>query len=89
MLYIYLGKLESSKPCQNALTKKMNVKCAVYENTECDDKQGALMLEKGEYQSFLKGVFRGGVGSVTVKTGCQLTVWKGKMFVIRYLILPF
>ena len=51
----------------------------MYENSPCNEKDGQLELGSGDFRSIYTG-FRNtkSIGSIFVRSGCQLTVWKGK-----------
>ena len=73
------GKYEHNEQCQKRLKSNDNVKCIAYLSTDCAKDKGILDLEAGEYHSFSKGSrYTKSIESLSVKGGCQLTVWKGK-----------
>ena len=71
--------------CNPSIETNSNAQCVLYEKSNCNGKDGRIELGSGDYQSIYSG-FRNNkiIGTVFVKIGCQLTVWKGK--IIRYLV---
>ena len=68
------------EPCNPPMERNSNVQCVLYEKSNCNEKDGRIELGSGDFQSIYSG-FRNTktIGSVFVRIGCQLTVWKGKI----------
>ena len=62
----------------------------MYENSPCNEKDGQLELGSGDFRSIYTG-FRNtkSIGSIFVRSGCQLTVWKGKEISCFYALFLF
>ena len=66
------------QPCQNKFAREVESECVVYDNDGCSASEGSLVLKEGEYMGYINpSEFKNGVMSIFVKSGCQLTVWKG------------
>ena len=70
--------------CEAATIQRENSQCILYEKSNSNEKTGIIELGSGDYRSIYNG-FKNDktVGSVFVKLGCQLTVWKGKIALFR------
>ena len=66
------------QPCKNKFAREVDSECIVYDNDGCSVSEQSLVLKEGEYMGYINpSEFKNGVMSIFVKTGCQLTVWKG------------
>jgi len=78
---IRIEKDKKEDPCSISAQRNENAQCVLYENLPCNEKDGQLELESGDFLSIYTG-FRNtkSIGSIFVRSGCQLTVWKGDYY---------
>ena len=70
--------------CEAVTIQSENSQCILYEKSNSNEKNGIIELGSGDYRSIYNG-FKNDqtVGSVFVNIGCQLTVWKGKIKILK------
>ena len=75
---------ENEDLCKDTFIKNPLAHCILYDDEECDASDASVSLSSGQSITFsANDEFSGEAESVSVKKGCQLTVYTG-MYILSY-----
>ena len=64
--------------CQDIFHENSDAKCILYDDENCDGYDGIKKLKNGDVVKNIEEKFGFDVESISIKKGCQLTVYSGK-----------
>ena len=75
--------------CKETFTKNPLAGCILYDDKRCDASDDSISLLPGQSITFpVSDTFSGEAESVSVKKGCQLTVYTGMVFIYGQVGIP-
>ena len=73
--------------CVDIRNRYSDYKCILYDDTKCDGRKGATQLSNDETLFNVENSIGFGVESVSIRKGCQLTLYTGNSLILYVNIL--
>ena len=73
--------------CKRYFDENPNTSCILYDSANCNGEERSMTLQNGDSLSNVRNITSWDVESISVRTGCQLTVDTGSWVVVLKSIL--